>query len=60
MKSKIMRVGSMVEGIHCAIILNGSSKNYIAHADKNGDLYLSIGGTKYYEKDLPMGEEVLV
>lgn len=59
MKSTIMRVSLMVEGVHCAVIFNGHSKNYMTHSDKNGDLYLNIGCKRYYEKDLPMGEEVL-
>lgn len=55
---KIVRVGSMVEGLYCPILVNNVSKHYIVHSNNNGKLFISYKGKKLYEDDLPMGEEI--
>lgn len=58
---KIMRIGSMVEGICCPIMIDNVSKHYVVHENhSDGKLYIKYKGKKLYEEDLPMGEEIIV
>ena len=58
---KIMRIGSMVEGIPCPIIVDNVSKHYVVHSNHSNDkLYVKHKGKKLYEDDIPMGEEIIV
>lgn len=59
-KNKIMRIGSMVPGMHCAVIVNNSSKNYMVHSNSSDRPYITVAGRRCFEEDIPMGEEVLI
>lgn len=59
-REKIERVGSMIDGLICPVIINGQTKNCKVKSETNGDLYLVLNGRKFYETDLPFGEEVIL
>lgn len=57
---RVERVSSMVEGLPCAILYNGQTKNYLVKANSEGRLYIQFNGRILHEDELPFGEEVLV
>ena len=64
--ASVTRVSSMIPGVPCTIVINGRVKNYPVHihiSNKSGNpvehYYINLAGKRYYDKDLPMGEEVM-
>ena len=57
--ARIIRIGSMIEGLPCPVMVNDQVKYYPVH-EKRGRNFINIKGKPYYEKDLPAGEEVII
>lgn len=58
--AKVERVSSMVEGLPCTILYNGTTKNYPVKSNSEGRLYLKFNGMVLHEDELPFGEEIEV
>lgn len=58
--SRVMRIGSMVDGYFCPVMIDGHIKNHMVRTDKEGKLYISYKGKKFTEEKMPMGDEVEV
>lgn len=58
--SRVMRIGSMVDGCFCPVMIDGNVKNHMVRTDKEGNLYISYKGKKFTEEKMPMGDEVEV
>lgn len=56
--AKVMRIGSMVSGMYCPVMIDGSVKNHMTGTDKDGKLFIRYKGKKLTEEKIPMGEEV--
>ncbi len=57
--ARVERVSSMVEGVHCTVIVNGYIKYFPVHSHGEHDCkYIKLNGRRYFEKDLPFGIEV--
>lgn len=57
--AKIERVSSMIEGIVCAVLVNGVVKSYKVKCNSEGRKYIQIGNVVLHEDELPFGEEVI-
>ena len=56
---KIERLGSMVDGLICPVMIDGRVKHkQVKRAEKG--LYIRIEKRLFYEADLPLGEEVII
>lgn len=59
MPDKITRLSSMTEGAYCTLIINGKV-SYRRVKNSNGQSYITHNKTRIYDKDLPLGEEVII
>ena len=57
--ARVMRIGSMIEGLPCPVMMDDQVKYYPVH-EKRGTVFINIKGKRYTEKDLPAGEEVII
>lgn len=60
---KIVRISSMVIGVPCAVMIDYAVKYYPVHSLSTSDKklpYIKIKSKKFFEKDLPMGEEIII
>ena len=49
----------MVEGLPCPVMIDDQIKYYPVH-EKRGATFINIKGKRYTEKNLPIGEEVII
>lgn len=56
--TKVTRLSSMIDGLHCTIQFNGQTKNYKVQSNERDEKFIRWNGKVLHEKDLPMGEEV--
>ena len=54
---KIKRLSSMIAGAYCALEINDRVVNRKAKKGEQG-LYIVDKGIRFYESELPLGEEV--
>ena len=57
--SRVIRISSMVEGLPCPVLIDDQVRYYPVH-EKRGEHFINIKGKRYYEKTLPIGEEVII
>ncbi len=55
--ARVERVSSMVEGVHCCVIVNHQIKYFPVH-EKNNKKFINLNGKRMKEEDLPFGVEV--
>ena len=58
--ARIMRISSMQENLPCVVMVNDQTKHFPVHRNKNDNKFINIGGKRMTEKDLPMGEEIII
>ena len=58
--TKVTRLSSMVDGLHCTIEFDGRIKSYKVQSNDKGENFIRWNGKVLHEKDLPIGEEVEV
>lgn len=59
--ARLTRISSMVEGVPCVVMIDNEVKHYPVHEHSTKKTkYIKYKGKKFFEKDLPMGEEIIV
>lgn len=59
MATKIKRLSSIKDGLHTALIIDGKV-NYLLGKENTKGRYIVHKRRKYYEYQLPIGEEVIL
>ena len=56
---RIQRLADMIEGSYCPVMIDGAVKHKEVKRSSKG-LYIRVNRGLIYERDLPLGEDVII